>query len=184
MTSAQVVKTARRINASFFGLLALNAASIPPVLIRPNTPSPGAAAAGGPANLVRKRRGSPPNAVIHPALKLGRRIALLPKPEVLVPSRMSIYRPRKLARRELLLALRAKPAKQYRPINLPFDLAYSGKLPRPRTPYCRLGPSRSGRRVSELPADAVKNPAQPVVACHGQVASCCACRVRDATMLF
>ena len=66
--------------------------------------------------------------------------------------------PRKLARHDSSPALRAKPAKRYRPMNLLFDLAYSAKIPRPRTPYCRLGPGRSGRRVPE-------NPAQPVVAC-------------------
>jgi hypothetical protein len=78
---------------------------------------------------------------------------------------MSIYRPRKLARRELPLALRAKRPKRHRPINLLFDLAYPAAFPQACTRDRRFGPGRPGRRVPELPADAVKNPAQPVVAC-------------------
>ena len=65
-----------------------------------NTPQPGAAAGRRPANAVRKRGGGFPYPRELPTLDLGRWIALLPKPEVLVPIRIGIDQPRKLPRRK------------------------------------------------------------------------------------
>jgi hypothetical protein len=69
------------------------------ILVGTNAPQPGAATGRRPANAVRKRRGGFPCPRDLPTLDLGRRCAFVPNPKVLVPGRIGIDQPRKLASR-------------------------------------------------------------------------------------
>ena len=95
------------------------------------------------------------------------------------PNRIGIDQPRKLASRKQL----APSGKKHLPLNALVDLAnpanFQGRIDR----IVALARALSGRLVFELPADTVKNPrSRSSLPWAGSLL--CACRVRDATVLF
>ena len=68
------------------------------------------------------------------------------------------------------------------PTDVLLDLAYPAALPRLHALHDRLGSGRSDGSVLELPLDAVKKAAQPVIACHGLGAILCVVLVVVSTL--
>ena len=72
--------------------------------------------------------------------------------EILVPRRIGIDRSCKLTRCKQLVFR----GEGHLATDVLLDFANPARLPRPRTPYRRLCPGRSGRSVPKLPANPVK----------------------------